>query len=683
MLLFCTGGIWAQDTTAHDQNRLMELIETNIENSESAADFNTILEHLEFYAEHPLDINKATTEELASMGLFSDYQIRVILQHRREYGNFLEVGELNSLGIFDPLELELIYPYLTTKSHSEHESILDHIKGGSHLLLFRTQRILEDQEGYTTDPSSSGRYEGSPWKFYSRYRYHSGYNFSTGFTLEKDAGEALFSGSNKASGIKAYQGFDFASAHLLYRSDGLVRTVALGDYELRFGQGLVMWNGISFRKSAFVMNVMKSAQEINKYSSVNEYNYLRGSAIQIGNSKVKGVVFYSSKSVDANITAIDSTNNDVTQVSSFQESGNHRTQSEIADESAINQKITGARVTWNGKHIRAGITGTHTKLDSRFEKTLQPYNRFDFSGSELSNISVDYKLGGSTFHFFGESALSSNGGHAIINGFEYHPDTKLSIVSAHRSYSKEYSSFYANAFGERSTTSNEQGLYIATSFRPIKYWEIWAYYDIYRHPWLKFQADAPTRGKDYLVQLNHTPSSSIQMYWRFKDEIKEENKTANDTPADYLIEQRQTKFRYHLNYQLNYYFSLKSRFEYTLFSSDEEKETGYMLYQDLQYRIPKTHIRLTGRLAYFDTESFDAAIYAYESDVQYSFTVPPYYYKGVRTYLILRVKPVKGVACWIRYARTVLTNQNMIGSGSDEINGNTRSELKFQVAWTF
>lgn len=653
----------------------MELIETNIENSGSSTDFNTVLDHLHHYEKKPLDINTASEQEIAATGLFTNYQVRKIMQHRKDYGNFLEVNELKSLNVFREYELNLIIPYLTVIPHPVHETLWHKLGGGSHLVLFRTQRILESQLGYTADIGSSSRYEGSPWKIYSRYHYNSGYNFSAGFTLEKDAGETFFNGSNK--------NFDFASAHLLYRTEGFVKTVALGDYELRFGQGLIMWNGISFRKSAFVMNVMKSGSEIHQYSSVNEFNYLRGSAVQLGNKKVHGIVFYSSKRLDANVVEIDSVDSEILQVSSFQENGNHRTPSEIADESSINQKIVGGRVTINEHHFRLGFTATHSVLNTDFQKTPQPYNQYEFSGSELSNFGVDYKLGAGHVHLFGENAITSTGGFATINGIEYHPDPTLGLYGAYRSYARNYNSFYANAFGERSTNNNERGVYLAASFKPGKYWELWTYYDLYKHPWLKFEVDAPSSGKDYLAQLNYTPTRAVQMYWRFKNEVKQQNKVSNDTPSDYLIDVKQTKFRYHLNYKLNYYFSMKSRFEYTLFSQDGDASTGYMMYQDLQYSIPRTRLRLTGRLAYFDTESFDAAIYAYENDVLHSFSVPAYFYKGVRTYLILRVKPTKRVACWIRYARTVLSDQKTIGSGTEEISGNKRSEIKFQVAWTF
>ncbi len=43
----------------------------------------------------------------------------------------------------------------------------------------------------------------------------------------------------------------------------------------------------------------------------------------------------------------------------------------------------------------------------------------------------------------------------------------------------------------------------------------------------------------------------------------------------------------------------------------------------------------------------------------------------------------KKLSFWFRFAQTLFKNKDNIGSGLDEINGNTRSEIKMQMRYVF
>lgn len=108
-----------------------------------------------------------------------------------------------------------------------------------------------------------------------------------------------------------------------------------------------------------------------------------------------------------------------------------------------------------------------------------------------------------------------------------------------------------------------------------------------------------------------------------------------------------------------------------------------MIYQDVIWRPENIPWSLTARYALFDTDTFDERIYAYENDVLYAFSVPAYYYKGSRAYLLFRYQASRRLECWLRYGMTWFANTNSLGSGLDEITGDTRSEIKVQVRVKF
>ncbi len=49
------------------------------------------------------------------------------------------------------------------------------------------------------------------------------------------------------------------------------------------------------------------------------------------------------------------------------------------------------------------------------------------------------------------------------------------------------------------------------------------YYDVFEFPWLKYRVDAPSAGRDLLIQVNYQPDKN----WRFNAMYKNERKELN------------------------------------------------------------------------------------------------------------------------------------------------------------
>ena len=109
------------------------------------------------------------------------------------------------------------------------------------------------------------------------------------------------------------------------------------------------------------------------------------------------------------------------------------------------------------------------------------------------------------------------------------------------------------------------------------------------------------------------------------------------------------------------------------------KQSGIVLFSDLIFRPEKLPLNFTFRICFFDTDSYDSRIYAYEHDVLYAFSVPAYFHRGNRFYIMSRIKLSGFIDLWIRYSLTVYHNRNRIGSGLDEIEGNSKSDVKIQL----
>ena len=54
-----------------------------------------------------------------------------------------------------------------------------------------------------------------------------------------------------------------------------IKAIAIGDFQASLGQGLTIWSGFGFGKSATVLNTKRQAIPIRAYTSVNENAFFR------------------------------------------------------------------------------------------------------------------------------------------------------------------------------------------------------------------------------------------------------------------------------------------------------------------------------------------------------------------------------------------------------------------------
>jgi len=134
----------------------------------------------------------------------------------------------------------------------------------------------------------------------------------------------------------------------------------------------------------------------------------------------------------------------------------------------------------------------------------------------------------------------------------------------------------------------------------------------------------------------------------------------------------------HFQFNPSEIITLKTRLEH-VFYKGLKTENGWMVFQDVQLSPERIPLNLSARLAYFNTESYNSRIYAYENDLLYTFAVPAFFGKGFRTYLNLKYKISERAEIWFKLANTSRNDVESIGSGYNEIAGNHKTELKFQL----
>lgn len=656
------------------------------ENNEN--DLELLEDAINYLNDHPLELNRSSKEDFqqfVDLGLLTELQARSITNYREQMGDFISIFELQAVPYLSITDIYRILPFIrlsnTLDQYQLNPKFL--LTKGNWMMLTRTQQILEEQKGYTPpEGNSTTRYLGSPLGIYNRFRYNYANRFGYGATMQKDPGEEFFKGTQP-------NGFDFYSAHIFYRGKKLVKYILVGDYQLRTGQGLLLGNGIGGRKSPYVLMVKKGGQTIRPYTSVNEYLFFRGSAATFNIKPFDITLFYSQKKIDANVTTIiadtitDESGN--TFITSFGGDGFHRTLTEVSKKNLITQTAYGGHIDYRYKRLSLGATALRTTFDALLRRREYLYNRYQFNNTnQLSNASIDYTYQYRNMLFFGEMALSDNGGKATLNGLLMSLSQKADLAMVYRNYSRDFQSLYPNAFAESSRPDNEKGLYVALSIRIKPTLILDLYSDWYKFPWLSYQIDAPSNGKDYFSRLTYRPNKRFELYVQYRSETKQRNSSLTNR-LDYLVDNTRNGLRLNMTYKVSKSFTLRSRAEWSYFNNQEleKPQRGYLIYQDVIYKQLGVPLTLTLRYMLINIDSYNARIYVYENDVLYAYSIPAFQNKGMRYYAVVRYTLNRHFDIYARFAQTVYDNINVIGSSLEQIQGNTRSELKLSIRLKF
>lgn len=673
ILLVCLGIVYMvpELKAQTESDPLIEsLLENIAENEQQEDDYSELSEKLYFLKEHPFNLNTVTAEQLSELVFLSPLDTENLIRYRKENGPFTDIQELQLIDHFSWLLIERLLPFVFIEKPALLEKQQRSLPAR---LEWMTSygKILENQKGYQV--TDTGRfYEGASYRLLSRLRYNDGSRISAGLIMEKDAGERFSFGNNS-------YGFDFYSANVFIKGGRMVRKLALGDYSLQFAQGVALWSGLGFGKGASISGIAKIQAGLKPYSSTNESGFFRGIAATLALQKVEFTPFVSYKPIDAATKAADTLQ--AVRISSISTSGLHRTASELDKKHSETELVYGSAMQYENKGLRLGALVFQTRYSKSLQQSETLYQKFDFSGSVLTNGSVYYNYTWKNTYSFAELSHSFGSGLAMIGGLMVSLSKQVSAIVLYRNYQADYCSFFSRSVSEGSGVSNERGLYSGLNIRLSSKMEWSLYTDLFKFPWMRYRVDAPSLGNEILTQAIWSPNRETRLALRVRAVSKQQNDALENT-INYLVPVEKENYRIDLSYKVGKAWTFRNRGELVRFKKDTEKQSGFMLYQDIIYKPMSSRISGNCRIALFDTDGFDSRLYAFENDVLYSYSIPAYQDSGIRYYLNGRYRLGKAIDLWLRYATTVYTNKKEIGSGLDLISGRCKSDIKIQLRYT-
>ena len=658
-------------------DKWMEYVEDLAEETEDTERIENLYADLSYLSEHPFELNTVTEEQLKRLPFLSDRQIARILSYRERYGKILTVYELKNIEELDYQTISLLLPFVYIGDISVEKrafTVKNMLKYGRNELQIRYDRCFQQKKGYRAYPDSvlqqypNRKYRGEPFYHSLRYSYTFDDRLQAGFVAEKDAGEPFWNVYHK--------GYDFYSAHFFLKDMGWLKSLAIGDYKMSFGQGLVVSNDFSPSRTALVTQAERRTNGFRRHYSTNEQDFFRGMAATIAIRNVDVNLFCSYRKLDAGVDSFTFT--------SLKTDGLHRLRRDWEKRRTVPLLVYGGNIRYAMPDFHIGLTALSYSFGKyRMEPDLKPYNLFYFRGSNNINIGVDYMWKNNRVKLFGETALSKNGAVATLNALALTPTSYISFLALYRYYDRRYLELFGNAFAQGSTVQNEQGLYMGLRLTPVAYWRFSFYADLFRFPWLKYGIDVPSTGQEYMAQVDYTPHERFTAYLRYKYRKKAENDTGSDRPLVAITPYRQHRLRFQQVYNISSWV-LKSSWDGVLVDrAFRPASKGMMLSQHIGWRPATVPFQWNGYVGWFHTDDYGSRISSYEKNILYAFNMPSFYGHGIRVALTFRLDLWKCLSLSMKIAHTSYFDRDLIGTDTEEIAGSRKTDLYALLRWKF
>ena len=613
----------------------------------------------------PLDINAATRAELERFPFLDARQVEEIQAYVYLHGPMKSIHELRLVPGLDRRTCELLAPFVRVDPGEgggapRVPTLRQLLSRSRHEVRARLDVPLYRRAGYATD------YLGPPLRHSLRYRFSATSRLRFGFSGENDAGEPFFALHNR-------RGYDSYSGYFFVRDLGRLEALAAGNYRAGYGYGLVMGSGFLAGKSFSLSTARRRQGGLRPHTSTGEYDYLRGAALKVRAARWLALTaFYSHRRLDATLEADGS-------ASAIQETGLHRTAREADRRRALTMQLAGGRADVRLGRVEAGLTGICYGFDRDYLPRQREYSRYYLRGRRFFNAGADYRLRFGPLTLEGEAATGTRG-YALYNVVSARlPWWGLNALLSHRLYTHDYWAFFARAFGEGGgPPRNENGWYAALEAAPAEGWRLMASADFFASPWWRYRVSKPSRGTDLRWQAAWTRDRGLTVLGSYRLRLKERDLAG--TGGAVVLPTRHHVVRLRLVASPGAGWTLRTTADGNRFRHGGlPPSQGWQLVQACAYRPWEGALRVVVQAAYFDTDGYDSRVYAYEEGLPGTFYVPSFSGRGLRWSACLSCEWRGRLSLVAKWGQTVYLDRTSIGTGTELIEGNRKSDVQLQL----
>lgn len=606
-IFLCTISIYAQFL---DMDALIQ---------DNSIDSETLQQTLEWYLDHPVNLNLADQPTLARFPLLCDLWIDSLLSERNSGGLFSNKNNFLKRMKLSDSQWAMIESYVTFAiPHSGEKQFT----GKASSLITRK---TSESEKLSLFPilRSENRRKGILALAYSNRCFFKG-------ILESDPGEPVFP--------------DHRSWYFTINLTQKIH-ITTGAFQVSSGYGLVLSEPFSKSAGQRLSDSSWPSIRIKGFASGYESGYLQGVCVDCDLS-FRCALFASRTPIDA---ALDSTG----QITSIQTTGLHISDAQRQNKHQSSETLMGIAMTFEKSGSHVGFTGWLSRLDHPVVNNDTERQYFDFSGNGYRVGGLEYALKLGKLRFGGESAICHTGAMASFHEIRFSAKT-LTWLASWLYLPARYQNNHSNN-PVSSQTHNINSLYTGVRYR-FKKSDLSFWITTIRHPWRTYFVPMPSDKQECFFSFHIRPRKKLHVTGQLRLKTWAEacdGVSDSFLPAVGIQEARRSRFRLDWQFCPDSRWQIKYRIELCKYRQpavagdyyfSEIRESGILMSSTVSYRT--THgWHFIGHWQQHGTDSFDSAIYQYEYDLPGLMTINSYYSEGARWYVRVQLKKKRGQIC--------------------------------------
>ncbi len=657
------------------------------------ANHASIREMLQEAYASPLDLNQITQETLEALRILSDVQVTHFFDHIRSTGPLYSIYELQAIPTFDLETIRLLRPFVcvTERYDTSSTSLLERItQSGKHYAWLRYEPSL-DNGTKPLSPNTDHITLVNSDKYTAQLFIKPDNQLSLGLVARKQAGE-VFTWDHATHRY----GCNLWSFFLLVEGKPYAKRMLIGDYQLGYGQGLLLNAGRSFQKGTDCTAIVRThTVGIRPYKGIQRIG-LRGIAIATEWKAIEATGFYASHNLDAHI-ALDEENRPYTH--RIDPAGRYATLHELQKKGTLHERAIGCVLLSKNKRNQreVGITLLYLSYDIPILPRTTPFSRYAFKGKHSTATGFFYRWTWSNLLLFGEAALSfpdtafgsKKSDKAFITGALISLSRYVDLSTAFYRYGAGFYSPYGNGFKYYTTaTSNEKGWYGCIQVAPMFNWHLSTHLHLFSTLEPTARLHMPSPGKRMTVRLSHTHRRTTTWGARYVFTHLPKNKPiprqAKVETETYQIE---PAIRQHVKFladrKCSTHWWVGFAYQHAHFTFLQVAYPGYALSHRHKWKYRPCQCVV--QIIYFATQSHATRLYFHEPTPLYSGTrYVPCHGTGLAASCLLCWKPIQSMRLEVKYGfvHRLREKKQPTDSKQKQTNSN-KTHAALQLMWHF
>lgn len=385
-------------------------------------------ELLESLARQPIDINRATREELSQIPFFDDFFVRNLLLYRSRNDGLSSIYDLKHVQGAPMSVLPLLEPFLTISRKATSKE-------------YRRRSLFVGSEMQLSE--GKGKSPSAPPSLLLRNESIGKIGYYIG--LENDRGEPfrpITQGITDHIGLSVYGTRKLGTNNVSF---------VFGDFRVNTGQGLLLGQSFSYFSalSAGTGAPTLYTKSLKPHRSFRERGFLRGASVDLHTSGgLEIMLFGGYEPIDARIEG--------DRIKTLYFGTLHRTAAERKYRHSAQLQTIGGYIGYDVQNLHAGLSSISYRYRSGHQ-TLWPHKLYPQSKS-IQQYAFDASYMSDKWQYFVEYVPGQRGRTALQGGGRYFDDHFGSLTLQGRYFDEKHITPYGAGDTKTSTHRNEQGI---------------------------------------------------------------------------------------------------------------------------------------------------------------------------------------------------------------------------------